>query len=194
MLTRQFNETAAKFNALAERVEGDATGSATAKSKLSAELQRIDTARRKNNEELRQLLKDAGEKAKKRDQATTWLSSLKWKFQNTEIPPLVRYAHELHDHLKGKTGKLSSVDSQRGQDAPEKAYQLIYSAVNPPTLGPMQPIAHLTSQSAKHNVGNASVGAQAGKGVTGAKRMTVVQKDGEGSGAANPRVGVAPMF
>ena len=74
--------------------------------KSERELADIETARRKNNEDLRRLLLVVENRAKARDHATTWLSSLKWKFLQTEVPTLVNIAKQIHAQRMAKQGMM----------------------------------------------------------------------------------------
>lgn len=72
----------------------------------------LERARRANNEELRHLLLTVRHCAQARDHATSWLSSLKWEFLQVEMPPLIRYAEDLHAHfVGGGKGMFSSSSS-----------------------------------------------------------------------------------
>lgn len=105
ILDAQFEELGRRCCSLVEGAD------ARAKVELSSQMAGIDYARRANNEDLRHLLLAVRERARARDYATSWLSSLKWKFLQMEMSPLVAYADELYAHVMGKSGMLLSFSS-----------------------------------------------------------------------------------
>ena len=74
--------------------------------KLEREMVDIETARRKNNEDLRQLLLVLENRVKSRDETARWLSGLKWKFLKTEVPWLVDIGKHVFSQQKASKGMI----------------------------------------------------------------------------------------
>jgi len=104
MLDAQFNELAQLLNN-----NPDHTSPINPKTtEIPTHLATIELARRLNNEDLRHHLLALDQRAKARDYATAWLSSLKWKFLQTEMPGLVAMGKQIHAYRMGKSGTLLS--------------------------------------------------------------------------------------
>lgn len=108
-LNALFDKLAAKATALdqTEAFEDAASESKNESERLAlqAEMASVEINRRKNHEVLRQLLLEVDMRAKARDNATRWFSSLKWKFLQTEIPVLVDIAKQAYAYEHGKQCK-----------------------------------------------------------------------------------------
>jgi len=105
MLDAQFNELAQSLNTNQDHTTSPSNPQIT---NIPTRLATIELARRLNNEDLRHHLLALDQRAKARDYATAWLSSLKWKFLQTEMPGLVAMGKQIHAYRMGKSGTLLS--------------------------------------------------------------------------------------
>ena len=107
MLEEQFNSLSRELNLfVANDTSSLSPSEKTARIQtLSAQLATIEITRRNNNETLRHHLLTVEKKAKSRDYATAWLSSLKWKFLQTEMPGLVDLGKQIYAYQSGERSK-----------------------------------------------------------------------------------------
>lgn len=154
---------AARFDELAQKLRGSissaknpsalASNSASALdheqyiNKLQCEMATIELARRRNNEDLRQILLLVERRAKARDKATAWFSSLKWKFLQTEVPALVDMVKQIYAYHMGKQGTSHPADPF-SPSFPSLTNFLHLAAEKPraPDLPPVMEISSLTSR------------------------------------------------
>ena len=126
---------------------------------LRKNLARIEIARRKNNEAMRDLLLDLEEKGRKRDYATSYLSSLKWSFVKTQLPELIEmgrqvYELEVRKHGGGSqpgNGQVLVEETQRAEVAAD-LLAVVGSSSRPDRSAVDGPMGNLSAQ--EKDVGN----------------------------------------